>query len=99
MVCSNVLILIWQGHSTADQVLTRSNGSATNLQASTPSPDLLGDLLSPLAIEGPPAPASVESERNPVSGTPTAADALALAPIGGQTNTIQVCTFMVVIFL
>ncbi|KAL1817030.1 hypothetical protein DCAR_0521449 [Daucus carota subsp. sativus] len=78
-----------EGHSTADQVLTRSNGSATNLQASTPSPDLLGDLLSPLAIEGPPAPASVESERNPVSGTPTAADALALAPIGGQTNTIQ----------
>lgn len=72
-------------------MLTRSNGSATDLQASTPSPDLLGDLLSPLAIEGPP-PASVESERNPVSGTSIAADALALAPVGDQTNTVQVHT-------
>ncbi|XP_074366682.1 AP-2 complex subunit alpha-1-like [Apium graveolens] len=75
-----------EGHNAADQVLARSNGSATDLQASTPSQDLLGDLLSPLAIEGPP---SAESERNPVSGPAIAADALALAPVGDQTNTVQ----------
>ncbi|KAK1398319.1 AP-2 complex subunit alpha [Heracleum sosnowskyi] len=77
-----------EGHNTAEQVLTRSNGSATDLQASTPSPDLLGDLLSPLAIEGPPT-ASAESERIQVSGSAIAADALALAPVGDQTNAVQ----------
>lgn len=78
-------------------MLTRSNGSATDLQASTPSADLLGDLLSPLAIEGPPA--SAESERNPVSGPPIGADALALAPVGNQTNTVQVRPFVAVFLL
>lgn len=78
-------------------MLARSNGSATDLQASTPSPDLLGDLLSPLAIEGPPA--SAESERNPVSGPAIEADALALAPVGDQTNTVQVRHFSAVFLL
>ncbi|KAL8092503.1 AP-2 complex subunit alpha-1-like [Apium graveolens] len=80
-----------ESHSTTDQVLTQSNGSATNLQTSASSPDLLGDLLSPLAIEGPPV-ASVESEQNSVTGsegTSTAVDALALAIVGDQTNTVQ----------
>lgn len=80
-------------------MLTQSNGSSTNLQAST-SPDLLGDLLSPLAIEGPPV-ASVESEQNLVTGsegTSIAGDALALATVGDQTNAVQVC-FLVAILI
>lgn len=78
-------------------MLAGSNGSATDLQASTPSPDLLGDLLSPLAIEGPPA--SAESERILVSGPVIAADALALAPVGDQTNAVQVRPFIAVFLL
>lgn len=76
-------------------MLTQSNGSATDLQASTPSPDLLGDLLSPLAIEAPPV-ASVQSEHNTVSGsegTSIAVDALALATVEEQTNSVQVRLF------
>ncbi|WOG95938.1 hypothetical protein DCAR_0415267 [Daucus carota subsp. sativus] len=78
-------------NETTGQVLTQSNGSATDLQASTPSPDLLGDLLSPLAIEAPPV-ASVQSEHNTVSGsegTSIAVDALALATVEEQTNSVQ----------
>lgn len=82
-------------------MLTQSNGSATNLQTSTPSPDLLGDLLSPLAIEGAPV-ASVESEQISVTrseGTSTAGDALALATFGDQTNTVQVRLFFAVLII
>ncbi|KAG0448849.1 hypothetical protein HPP92_027635 [Vanilla planifolia] len=54
-----------------------------------PSPDLLGDLLGPLAIEGPPsAPIAAEKvhglETNPGSPGP-----LALASLGDQLNTVQ----------
>lgn len=90
-----------QDHNTTDQVVAQSNGSATNLQTSTPSPDLLGDLLSPLAIEGPPG-ASVESEQNSATGsegTSIAVDALALATVGDQTNTVQVRLFVAVLFI
>lgn len=58
---------------------------------SAPSPDLLGDLLGPLAIEGPPA-ASTQSDPRVSSGLEVGvnADALALAPVEEQSNTVQV---------
>ncbi|XP_019266498.1 PREDICTED: AP-2 complex subunit alpha-1-like isoform X2 [Nicotiana attenuata] len=78
----------------ADQGETQSNGTLTVVDPqppSTPSPDLLGDLLSPLAIEGP-QPDANQSDHNlgaGVKGAPTAEDALALAPVEEQMNTIQ----------
>ncbi|KAJ4970513.1 hypothetical protein NE237_003612 [Protea cynaroides] len=77
----------------ADEVLAHANGTLSKVdpQPATPSPDLLGDLLSPLAIEGPPG-AAVSAQQNVVpglEGVPNAADALALAPVGEQSNSIQ----------
>lgn len=60
--------------------------------SSTPSPDLLGDLLSSLAIEAPSAGGN-QADANLVSGAkgaPMPPDALALAPVEEQTNTVQV---------
>ena len=59
-------------------------------QSVVPSADLLGDLLGPLAIEGPPA---VPTEPHGIiasEGDPNPADALALAPVDEQTNSVQV---------
>ncbi|KAL2536169.1 AP-2 complex subunit alpha-2 [Forsythia ovata] len=79
--------------NTENQEVTRANGALPVVDPqppSTPSADLLGDLLGPLAIEGPPA-AAPQSELIPVSGLEggSTADALALAPIEEQTNTVQ----------
>lgn len=60
------------------------------------SPDLLGDLLGPLAIEGPPGVA-MQSENEMVpraEGASAAVDALALAPVEEQTNAVQVPSFV-----
>eukprot|EP00252_Welwitschia_mirabilis_P025764 TRINITY_DN8191_c0_g1_i1.p1 TRINITY_DN8191_c0_g1~~TRINITY_DN8191_c0_g1_i1.p1 ORF type:complete len:1019 (-),score=209.30 TRINITY_DN8191_c0_g1_i1:385-3441(-) len=76
-----------------DQPARQVNGTVSrqDSQVSTPPADLLGDLLSPLAIEGPPAAAaasqsgtvtSVEGQTGPV-------DPLALAILGEQPTTIQ----------
>lgn len=58
---------------------------------STPSPDLLGDLLEPLAIEGPlgTAPQSDPRVASGLEGGANA-DALAIAPVEEQMNTVQV---------
>lgn len=53
---------------------------------------MLGDLLSPLAIEGPPA-VSTQLDHNGVhghEGTNGSDDALALAPVENQESTVQV---------
>lgn len=58
----------------------------------TPSADLLGDLLGPLAIEGPPGTA-VPSERNAASeaeGVVNTMDRAAIVPVVEQTNSVQV---------
>lgn len=63
---------------------------------STPSPDLLGDLLGPLAIEGPPGTAP-QSDLRVASGLEGGSDldALAIAPVEDQSNTVQVPFFFV----
>lgn len=58
---------------------------------STASPDLLSDLLGPLAIEGPPgtAPQSDPRVASGLEGVANA-DALAIATVEEQTNAVQV---------
>lgn len=79
--------------STSGQGLTHENGTLTVVDPqlpSTPSPDLLGDLLGPLAIEGPPGVAP-QSDPRVASGLEGGAnlDALAIAPVEEQTNTVE----------
>ncbi|KAL0390032.1 UNVERIFIED_CONTAM: AP-2 complex subunit alpha-1 [Sesamum calycinum] len=79
--------------STAEQELPHLNGALTVVDPqppSTPSPDLLGDLLGPLAIEGPSGTAP-QSDLGVASGLDggVAAGALAIAPVEEQTNTVQ----------
>jgi len=73
--------------------MSKENGTVSKVDAEpTPSPDLLGDLLGPLAIEGPPS-AAVVAEQNLVPGgdaTPEAIGALALATVGEESNAVQV---------
>ncbi|XP_006349072.1 AP-2 complex subunit alpha-1-like isoform X1 [Solanum tuberosum] len=77
-----------------DQREAQSNGTLTVVDPQPPSsasPDLLGDLLSPLAIEGP-QPAENQSNHSlsaGVEGAAIAEEALALAPIEEQMNTVQ----------
>lgn len=63
--------------------------------------DLLGDLLGPLAIEGPPS-TDVQPQQNIASGVedfPNAVEATAIVPVGEQTNSIQVpLTFIMKLF-
>ncbi|XP_004241300.1 AP-2 complex subunit alpha-1-like [Solanum lycopersicum] len=78
----------------ADQRASEPDGTLTVVDPqppSVPSPDVLGDLLGPLAIEGP-QPAATQPAHNLSSGVgiaPNAEDALALAPIEEQTATVQ----------
>ena len=83
-----------QDESTSGQGLAHANGTLAVVDPqppSTPSPDLLGDLLGPLAIEGPPgtAPQSDPSVPSSLEGGSNLDD-LALAPVEEQTSTVQV---------
>uniref|UniRef100_A0A0A0KDI7 AP-2 complex subunit alpha n=1 Tax=Cucumis sativus TaxID=3659 RepID=A0A0A0KDI7_CUCSA len=74
-----------------DHELSQTNGTLSKVDSSPPEPDLLGDLLGPLAIEGPPsavaqAPQSVMSN---VDGVPNAVESGAIVPVGEQTNSVQ----------
>ncbi|KAM7496857.1 hypothetical protein LguiA_021271 [Lonicera macranthoides] len=80
-------------HNSEEQAVSQGNGTLTVVDPQPPaaSADLLGDLLSPLAIEGPPG-ATVQSERNLVPAsevTPNADEALAIELVGEQTNAVQ----------
>ncbi|KAL9247388.1 hypothetical protein vseg_020825 [Gypsophila vaccaria] len=73
--------------------LPQPNGTTGEVdsQQATPSSDLLGDLLGPLAIEGPPS-LTPQSENGlvPRAEDTSALDyALALAPVDEQANTVQ----------
>nr|XP_043630045.1 AP-2 complex subunit alpha-1-like [Erigeron canadensis] len=83
-------------HNTAEQRSTQANGTLSGVdsqlpaQDMAPAGDILGDLLSPLAIEGPPG-VSAQSDHNSVHGHDVAPgdDALALAPVGDQDPTVK----------
>ncbi|KAK4441252.1 AP-2 complex subunit alpha-1 [Sesamum alatum] len=79
--------------SNAQQGATHANGALTVVDPqllSTPSPDLLGDLLGPLAIEGPPGTGpQIESRMASDLEGGANADALAIAPVEEQTQTVQ----------
>ncbi|KAM7256730.1 hypothetical protein ACFE04_012471 [Oxalis oulophora] len=78
--------------TSVDDGLTQSNGALTIVDPQPPSADLLGDLLQPLAIEGPPGPAV--QPRDVVlpehAGIPGLDDFDgAIVPVGEQTNVVQ----------
>ncbi|XP_059627145.1 AP-2 complex subunit alpha-1-like isoform X1 [Cornus florida] len=69
--------------------LTEENGALSIVDPQPP--DILGDLLGPPAIEGPPG-AAIHSEHNLVSGLEGASNAeetLAITPVDEQTNAVQ----------
>ncbi|XP_022752625.1 AP-2 complex subunit alpha-1-like isoform X2 [Durio zibethinus] len=73
------------------QASSQDNGTLSKVDPQPPSADLLGDLLGPLAIEGPPG-ATVPSEHNAVSGLEGAAEAVdgsAIVPVEVETNTVK----------
>jgi AP-2 complex subunit alpha len=72
-------------------VSSESNGTLTVVDSQPePSADLLGDLLSPLAIEAPP-PATADAGGAAVQsgGPPSAEDALAIELVGDQSSAVQ----------
>ncbi|KAG4384635.1 hypothetical protein GLYMA_13G320200v4 [Glycine max] len=73
----------------ADQRLSQENGTLSKVDSQPPSADLLGDLLGPLAIEGPPG-ISVHPQPSSNSGLEgTVVEATAIVPAGEQANSVQ----------
>ena len=65
----------------------------SKVDSQPPSADLLGDLLGPLAIEGPPG-ISVHPQPSSNSGLEgTVVEATAIVPAGEQANSVQVHCF------
>ncbi|XVE59498.1 hypothetical protein DITRI_Ditri05aG0050500 [Diplodiscus trichospermus] len=80
-----------EDQNSTDQALSQENGTSSKVDSQPPSADLLGDLLGPLAIEGPPG-ATVQSEHNALSGLeggPDGVNGSAIVPVEQQTNTVQ----------
>ncbi|KAI5666510.1 hypothetical protein M9H77_16363 [Catharanthus roseus] len=81
-------------HNPPDQGLTQANGALAVVDPqppATPSPDLIGDLLGTLAIEGPPGtpPQPEKDLSSGLDSAPTADEALAITPVEEQANTVQ----------
>lgn len=71
--------------------MSHENGTLTKVDPQPPA-DLLGDLLGPLAIEGPPS-TEFQSQQTIVSGlkdVPDTIEAAAIVPFGEQINSVQV---------
>lgn len=84
-----------QDHNSEDPGLSQANGTLTTVDPQPPSADLLGDLLGPLAIEGPPGAAN-QSQQNVAAGLEDVANAgngAAIVPVEEQTNTVQVSCY------
>ncbi|CAL9153946.1 unnamed protein product [Musa hybrid cultivar] len=81
--------------SSREQGMTDENGSINKVvPQDAPSADLLGDLLGPLAIEGPQVPTvpGEQKDKNLLSAleaTPEEAGPLALATVDDQPNSVQ----------
>ncbi|CAB4313334.1 unnamed protein product [Prunus armeniaca] len=78
-------------HNSTDQALSQENGTLSTVDPQPASADLLGDLLGPLAIEGPPGTA-VQSQPSVipgVGGDSNAVDAAAIVPVGEEQNSVQ----------
>ncbi|CAN6452637.1 unnamed protein product [Victoria cruziana] len=75
------------------QEVAQPNGTTAKLdpQQAPPSPDLLGDLLGPLAIEGPPDTSdTVEQKLTSALGrSSSTVDELALATLGEQSTSVE----------
>lgn len=91
----NLLSLQTKWQDSADQELSQTNGTLNKVDSSPPAPDLLGDLLGPLAIEGPPSVTAQNphSKMSEVDGVPNAVEGGAIVPVGEQTNSVQVLFF------
>ncbi|KAF4385623.1 hypothetical protein F8388_010179 [Cannabis sativa] len=77
--------------SSADQGLSQTNGVLTTVDPEPPSADLLGDLLGPLAIEGPPPSDNEDSRQNVVTGLEgdNVVDASAIVPVDDPQNSVE----------
>lgn len=76
--------------------MSPANGTISNVDGQSPSADLLGDLLGPLAIEGPPSN-TVQPQQNidlGLEGDPNAFEATAIVPVGEQPNSVQVLLWL-----
>lgn len=62
----------------------------TKVHSRAPSEDLLGDLLSPLAIEGPPSSTVHPQPSTYLGFEDTEAEARAIVPAEGQAHSVQV---------
>ena len=91
-----VLNKIYQDYEATQKALPQPNGALSEMdsQQAISSPDLLGDLLGPLAIEGPPGDAALSEPGSALGAEATSnvVDALALAPVEEQPNSVQVKT-------
>jgi AP-2 complex subunit alpha len=77
------------GDISADQRLSQENGTLNQVDSQQPSADLLGDLLGPLAIEGPPS-SSVHPQPSSNPGIEgTVVDATAIVPAGQEASSVQ----------
>ncbi|KFK39913.1 hypothetical protein AALP_AA3G305400 [Arabis alpina] len=70
--------------------LSQPNGTLSNIDPQNPSPDLLSDLLGPLAIEAPPGADSSEQHGHiGAEGAPDEVDGSAIVPVEEQPNTVE----------
>lgn len=90
--------------SSREQGMTDENGSINKVvPQDAPSADLLGDLLGPLAIEGPQVPTvpGEQKDKNLLSAleaTPEEAGPLALATVDDQPNSVQVSYYVLSLY-
>ncbi|RDX61091.1 AP-2 complex subunit alpha-2, partial [Mucuna pruriens] len=77
-------------NNSTDQCLSQENGTLSEVECQSPPADLLGDILGPLALEGPPC-SSVHPHPNSNMGLEGAAvkSLSAIIPAGEQANSVQ----------
>ncbi|KAK8965618.1 AP-2 complex subunit alpha-2 [Platanthera guangdongensis] len=76
--------------SSFEQRRTETYGAVNKVDPeSSPSVDLLGDLLEPLAIEGPPSVLTATEKGQGLEANPNSPGALVLASFSDQPNTVQ----------